>query len=90
MHAVTGDADWKQRYLRALAERGGKENLSRLKIAEHGMRYWYPARHNWTFASSVGGLRGLWEMEDDPEVKAAFSQGLWNSLRKVGAQLSVL
>ena len=76
MHAVTGETDWIQRYHRALRERGGKENLSRLQIASHGMRYWYSARHNWTSASSVGGLRGLWEMEDNPEVKTAFAQGL--------------
>lgn len=76
MLAVTGDAEWKERYLRALSERGGKEKLSRLKIAEHGMRYWYAERHNWTCASSVAGLRALWEMEDDPDVKAAFARGL--------------
>lgn len=76
MYAVTGVAEWKQRYHKALSERGGKEKLSRLEIAERGMRYWYSARHNWTCASSVGGLRGLWEMEDDPKVKTAFARGL--------------
>jgi len=76
MLAVTGDSDWEKRYRKALSERGGKENLSRLEIAERGMRYWYSTRHNWTSASSVGGLRGLWEMEDDPKVKAAFARGL--------------
>ena len=76
MHVVTGNSDWEKRYGKALSERGGKEKLSRLEIAERGMRYWYSERHNWTSASSVGGLRGLWEMEDDPKVKAAFARGL--------------
>lgn len=76
MHAVTGDSGWEKRYRKALRERGGHEELSRLEIAERGMRYWYATRHNWTCASSVAGLRGLWEMEDDPQVKAAFASGL--------------
>lgn len=76
MHVVTGDSDWEKRYHRALSERGGKEKFSRLEIAKRGMRYWYAERHNWTCASSVAGLRGLWEMEDDPDVKAAFARGL--------------
>lgn len=76
MYAVTGDSEWEQRYRNALSECGGEEKLSRLEIAERGMRSWNAARHNWICALSVAGLRGLWEMEDDPEVKAAFARGL--------------
>lgn len=89
MHAVTGDDEWIQRYHKALQERGGEENQSRLEIARHGMRYWYATRHNWTSASSVGGLRGLWEMEDDPEVKAAFAEGLSASARLASKSLGL-
>lgn len=89
MHAVTGEADWENRYRRALAERGGMEKRSRLEIAERGMHYWYAARHNWTSASSVGGLRGLWEMADDPEVKAAFAHGLAASAKLAAKSLDL-
>ena len=89
MHAVTGETEWMKRYHRALHEKGGKENQSRLQIAKHGMAYWYSKRHNWTSASSVGGLRGLWEMEEDPEVKAAFAQGLSNSAKLAAKSLAL-
>ena len=76
MHSVTGDSAWEEQYRQALGERGGEDNLTRREIAERGMYFWYAKRHNWTSASSVGGLRGLWEMEDEPELKAAFARGL--------------
>ncbi len=89
MLAVTGDPEWKERYLKALDEHGGKENLSRLKIAEHGMHYWYAARHNWTCASSVAGLRSLWEMEDDPDVKSVFARGFAASAKLAARSLNL-
>lgn len=89
MHVVTGDAERGQRYRKALSERGGEGNLSRRQIAKYGMRYWYSARHNWTCASSVGGLRGLWEMEDDPKVKTAFERGLCASAELAARSLDL-
>ena len=89
MYSVTEEKEWMQRYHRALHETGGKENLSRLQIARQGMTYWYSKRHNWTSASSVGGLRGLWEMEKDPEVKAAFAQGLSASAKLAAKSLTL-
>jgi hypothetical protein len=88
-HAATGYPDWEKRYREALRERGGKENLSRLEIARQGMRFWYAKRHCWTSASSVGGLRGLWEMEDDPDVKAAFAEGLCASAKLASESLGL-
>jgi hypothetical protein len=89
MSAVTREAVWEQRYREALRERGGDEKLTRLEIAQRGMHYWYAARHNWTSASSVGGLRGLWEMEVDPEVKAAFARGLTASAELAARSLNL-
>jgi hypothetical protein len=37
-------------------------------------------RESWTGASSVIALRGLWEMETDPEWKRAYADGLSASL----------
>ncbi len=87
MHAVTGDAKWETAYRAALKERGGKANLSRFQVCEGGMTFWYSKRHNWTCASSVGALRGLWEMESDAKTKAAFARGLAASARLAAESL---
>jgi len=76
MHQVTSDAAWNQRYLNALHERGGKENLSRLEICQRGMVFEHGGRHSWTSAGGVASIRGLWEMETDPMRKQAYAQGL--------------
>jgi len=53
------------------------------------MNFWYSKRHNWTSASSVGGLRALWELETDPKVKAAFARGLAASLKVAAESLAL-
>ncbi len=88
-HSITGDPVWADRYHEALNERGGGENLSRQEIAGRGMHYWYSKRHNWTSASSVGGLRGLWEIEDDPELKAIYARGLTASAELAAQSLDL-
>lgn len=76
IHRITGDAAWENRYREALAERGGKENRSRLEICERGMVYHYAPRHCWTSCTCVSALRSLWELETEADVKAAFARGL--------------
>lgn len=76
LHAVTGDKKWDTLYRTALAERGGKDKLSRLEVCERGMVFWYAKTHNWTSCTCVGALRALWELETDAETKAAFAKGL--------------
>lgn len=76
MHAVTSESKWDVLYRRSLAERGGKENSSRLETCERGMVFEYAPYHSWTSCSSVAVLRSLWELEPDAAVKTAFARGL--------------
>jgi hypothetical protein len=76
MHVLTADAKWDALYREALPQRGGKENASTLEICERGMVYEYAKTHTWTSCTAVAALRGLWEMETDPALKAAFRKGL--------------
>lgn len=76
MHAITGDAKWDAMYRAALHERAGDEKLSRLEVCERGMVFHYAKYHSWTSCTCVGALRGLWEMEKDETIKAAFARGL--------------
>ena len=76
LHAVTGDAQWDQRYRAALAEAGGPEKLTRLQICERGMVFHYAKHHSWTSCTCVGAMRGLWELEKDATTRAAYARGL--------------
>ena len=79
MHRITGESRWQSDYLEALAQRGGEGNRSRLEICQAGMVFDYARTHNWTSCVSVSALRGLWEMESDPERRAVFAEGLRKS-----------
>lgn len=76
LHAITGDATWERRYRAALAEAGGPEKLTRLQICERGMVFHYAKYHSWTSCTCVGAMRGLWEMEKDAAIRAAYARGL--------------
>ena len=76
MGAVTGDSKWETLYQSSLRERGGKDKASRLETCEKGMVFEYAKTHNWTSCTCVAGLRGLWELEQDPAIKAAYAKGL--------------
>ncbi len=76
LHAVTGDAKWDKLYQAALIERGGKENRSRLEVCEHGMVFDYAKYHTWTSCTCVSAIRGLWEMEKNEAIRAAYARGL--------------
>lgn len=76
LHTITGAAEWDARYRAALRQRGGEDHRTRLEACEAGMKFWYAKTHNWTSCTAVAALRGLWEMETDPAVKAAFARGL--------------
>ena len=76
LRAVTGDPKWEMMYRAALQERGGEERRTRLEVCEGGMTFWYAKTHNWTSCAAVAALRGLWNMETDPDASAAFARGL--------------
>lgn len=76
LHAITGDAKWDKLYRDALAERGGKENRTRLEVCEQGMVFEYAKYHTWTSCTCVGAVRALWEMEKDETIRAAYAKGL--------------
>lgn len=78
---LTGDTAWQQRYLTAAHEKVGKGQISRIETCRTGMVF-DPAqgpRHSWTGSEGVICLRALWEMETDPELKAAYAEGLRHS-----------
>lgn len=77
MHALTGDLKWARHYARALHEyverRSGEH--TRLETCALGVAS-RPKQVMWTGSVSVACLRELWEMEDDPAVRARFAAGL--------------
>jgi hypothetical protein len=81
MCAFTGEAAWLERYLAAAHEKVGKGQRERLAICREGMIFdpGQGPRHSWTGSESVICLRGLWEMETDSELKAAYAEGLRHS-----------
>lgn len=77
MHHLTGKEKWGALYQKLLRESGGNPARTRLQICEAGMHFDNEKhRQSWTGASGVTVLRGLWELEQDPEVKAAYGRGL--------------
>ena len=88
MSAVTGDPKWETLYQKSLEERGGKDNASRREICEKGMVFEYARTHNWTSCTCVAGLRGLWELEQDPVLKALYAKGLTASANLAAESLA--
>lgn len=87
MHLLTGNESWQQMYLGELERRGGKEARSKLEVCEAGMVFHYAKTHNWTSCTAVAALRGLWELETDPDRKTAYARGLIASAKLAAESL---
>jgi hypothetical protein len=87
LHRVTSDAKWERLYREELTRPGGPDHLTKLQVCAAGMVFTYAKTHNWTSCTAVSALRGLWEMETDPAVKAAYAQGLQASARLAAESL---
>lgn len=85
MHVLTLDEKWQTLYRQELERRGGEHNRSKREICEAGMAFFYAKTHNWTSCTAVSALRGLWELETDESLKAAYAQGL-NASAKLAAE----
>lgn len=73
---VSGDPQWEDLYRQALEEKAPSGKPGRLEICRNGMPSARQTSHTWTGCPGVLGLRGLWELEHDPTLKAAYEQGL--------------
>ncbi|MCX6898557.1 MAG: hypothetical protein NT105_07640 [Verrucomicrobia bacterium] len=73
---VSGDKGWEELYRQAIVEKTPSGKASRLDICAKGMVSALQTYHTWTACPGVIGLRGLWELETDPTLKAAYEQGL--------------
>ncbi len=87
MHVVTGNEKWLAMYQQELTARGGDKNRTKLEICEAGMAFFYAKTHNWTSCTAVSALRGLWELETDPTLKAAYAHGLTASAKLAAESL---
>ena len=76
---VSGDGRWEESYRQKIAEKAPSGKASRLETCEKGMVSALHRYHTWTACPGVAGLRGLWELETDPTIKAAYEQGLMAS-----------
>lgn len=79
MAQLTGDSRWDDRYEAAVTEPNPSGGPGRLDICRRGMIWEMPIKHSWTGSNSVAALRGLWEMETNPERKEAYAEGLCHS-----------
>lgn len=73
---VSGDQRWEELYRQALAEKAPSGKVTRLDLCAKGMVSARQTYHTWTACPGVIGLRGLWELETNPTLKAAYEQGL--------------
>lgn len=73
---VSGDQRWEELYRQALAEKAPSGKVTRLDLCAKGMVSARQTYHTWTACPGVIGLRGLWELEADSTLKAAYEQGL--------------
>lgn len=88
MHEVTGATKWDSLYREFLHVRGGREpGLTRLEWCEQGMRFDDGRPHSWTACNGVCAVRGLWELETDPDLRARYLAGLRQSAETALASL---
>lgn len=73
---VSGDRKWEELYQQSLAEKNPRGKSGRLATCAKGMVSARQTHHTWTACPGVAGLRGLWELERDPTLKAAYAEGL--------------
>lgn len=92
MHRFTGDARWHQLYIDAANEKVGKGQRQRIEICRTGLVFdpGQGPRHSWTGSAGVVCLRALWEMEDDPALRAAYAEGLRASAALSAQSLSLI
>lgn len=84
MADLTGERHWQESYHKRLAEKAGHGGETRLGLCARGALYQRPGSRTghpdnppfWTSASSQAALKALVELEDRPEVRAAFQAGL--------------
>lgn len=87
MHKLTGDQKWADNYGKALQEFSPVSGKTRLDVCRIGMLFEHEKRHSWTCASGVICLRGLWELEDNAVLKAAYAEGLVASAKLAAGSL---
>lgn len=89
MHHLTGDAKWDRLYQESAWASGGKPARTRLEICRTGMTFSLEKgnRHSWTGSMGVISLRGLWELENDAELKGIYAEGLLASAREAAQSL---
>lgn len=81
MHHLTGNKAWAERYQTALYAAPKSGHPIRLELCERGMDFerkggTKTSRATWTGSCAAVALRGLWEMERDETLRAAFGRGL--------------
>ena len=86
---VTGDGKWEDLYRRMVEEKAPSGKTSRLETCRKGMVSALKTYHTWTACPGVVGLRGLWELENDPALKAAYEEGLRASAAVAAESLSL-
>lgn len=73
---VSGESRWEALYRQLLTEKNPRGKETRLEFCAKGMISTLTTHHTWTHCPGVAGLRGLWDLEKDPALKAAYEQGL--------------
>ena len=76
MQQLTSDAKWGRLYQDALREGPSDGGNNRLSVCERGMVFQERHRHSWTGSVATAALRGLWEMEQDEQLREAYARGL--------------
>lgn len=89
MHQLTGDEKWDRLYQESARASGGNPAHTRLEICQTGMTSKKEFPHSWTGSMGVISLRGLWELETDPELKGIYAEGLLASARRAAESLPI-
>jgi hypothetical protein len=87
LHAVTGELKWDALYRSELGRRGGEHGSTKRDVCGAGMKFFYANTHNWTSCAGVAALRGLWELENDLDLKASYARGLAASAKLAAESL---
>jgi hypothetical protein len=91
MFKFTGDPRWQEKYLAAANEVIPNGEPTRLEVCRGGFTFdpRQGLRNSWTGSAGVAPLRGLWELEEDPVLKAKYAEGLRASAALSATSLSL-